>query len=41
VALARDYAARGLVHGGYFSVRVVRAGELAAAVVGEDLDLDD
>ena len=41
VALARDYAARGLVRGGYFLVRVVRAGELAAVVVGGDRDLDD
>ena len=41
VALARDYAARGWVHGGYFSVRVVRAGELADDGVEVDLALDD
>lgn len=41
VALARDYAARGWVHGGYFLVRVVRAGELAGWAPGEDLVLDD
>ena len=40
-ALVRDYAARGLVHGGYFSVRVVRAGELAGDGVEEELALDD
>jgi hypothetical protein len=42
VALARDYVARGWdLHGGYFSVRVVRAGELAGWAPGEDLALDD
>jgi hypothetical protein len=43
VALARDYVARGWDHGGYFSVRVVRAGELAGEgfEAGEDLALDD
>ena len=41
VALARDYVARDLDHGGYFSVRVVRAGELAGWDAGEDLDPAD
>lgn len=41
VALARDYAARGWVHGGYFSVRAVRAGELVGGGVGDHLALDD
>ena len=34
VALARGYVARGWDHGGYFSVRVVRAGELVGGGVG-------
>jgi len=43
VALARDYVARGWDHGGYFLVRVVRAGELVGEgfEAGEDLALDD
>jgi hypothetical protein len=43
VAYDRDYVARGWDHGGYFSVRVVRAGELVGEgfEAGEDLALDD